>query len=385
MSWKAGKTMGGAGLGLGVLGPLLMSVDGTPVPLGAPKQRAVLAMFVLNRNHPVAIESLIDAVWDQSPVPAARVTIQSYVSNLRRLLSSVGLDPHGVLAKAPPGYRLNVADAACDLDRFDTERVAGVHAAAEGRFEQASSHLAAALAEWRGPVLEDLRDFAFVEPWASALTGDKLLAHTALAEAEIACERAYTVIGELERLAAENPHYEPLWLQLITAYYVTKLQSDALDAYRRLKTTLTEDLGIDPNPAVSALYEKILRQEPLDTKRAAQTAAAQTLAHSKRRIAAPTLSAVAGLRDTAGRQYPLEAAATHIGRLSDNDVVLNDADVSRQHAAIIDTGTGFMIMDLRSANGVEVQGKRIATSTTLADGDHIRIGGHEFIFEIHPR
>jgi SARP family transcriptional regulator, regulator of embCAB operon len=71
--------MGGAGLGFGVLGPLLMSVDGTPVEPGARKQRAVLAMFVLNRNRPVAIESLIDAVWDQRPVPAARVTVQSYV------------------------------------------------------------------------------------------------------------------------------------------------------------------------------------------------------------------------------------------------------------------------------------------------------------------
>jgi DNA-binding SARP family transcriptional activator len=376
--------MGETRLGFGVLGPLLMSVDDTPVPSGAPKQRAVLAMFVLNRNHPVAIESLIKAVWDQTPVPAARVTIQSYVSNLRRLLGSVGLDPRAVLAKAPPGYRLNVADAACDLDRFNTERIAGALAAAAGRFEQASSHLAAAVAEWRGPVLEDLRDFAFVDPWAAALTGDKLLAHTALAEAEIACERAYTVIGELERLATENPHYEPLWLQLITAYYVTKRQSGALDAYQRLKTALTEDLGIDPDPTVSALYEQILRQEPVDTKRAAQTAAAQTVSRFRSRVPAPAKPAVAELRDTAGRHYPLTAAATHIGRLSGNDIVLNDVDVSRQHAAIIDTGSGFMIMDLRSANGVEVQGQRIDTSAELADGDHIRIGGHEFIFEIQP-
>jgi SARP family transcriptional regulator, regulator of embCAB operon len=120
--------MGGAGLGFGVLGPLLMSVDGTPVEPGARKQRAVLAMFVLNRNRPVAIESLIDAVWDQRPVPAARVTVQSYVSNLRRLLSDAGFDARGVLAKAPPGYRLNVADVDCDLGRFHTEKTAGVHA-----------------------------------------------------------------------------------------------------------------------------------------------------------------------------------------------------------------------------------------------------------------
>jgi pSer/pThr/pTyr-binding forkhead associated (FHA) protein len=94
---------------------------------------------------------------------------------------------------------------------------------------------------------------------------------------------------------------------------------------------------------------------------------------------------IAGLRDTGGRHYPLEAAATRIGRVSDNAIVLSDADVSRHHAAIMDTGTGFMIMDLRSANGVEVQGQRIDISADLADGDRIRIGGHEFIFEIQSR
>lgn len=374
--------MDGTGLGFGVLGPLLMSVEGTSLQLGAPKQRAVLAMFVLNRNHPVAIESLIDAVWDQSPPPAARVTAQSYVSNLRRLLSSVGLDPQKVLAKAPPGYRLNIAETDCDLGRFNTEQTAGVRAAAAGRFEQASSHLSVALAEWRGPVLEDLRDFAFVQRVAVALTEDKLLAHTTRAEVEIACGRAYTIVGELEKLVAENPHYEPLWTQLITAYYVVERQSDALHAYRRLKATLADELGIDPGPTVSALHEKILRQEPLDTKRAAQDAA-ETFIHSKRRMAPPARSTVAGLRDTAGHHYPLGATDIRIGRLPDNDIVLSDADVSRHHAVIVNTETGFMIMDLRSANGVEVQGQRIDISADLADGDHIRIGGHEFVFEIH--
>ena len=182
--------MGETGLNFGVLGPLQLSVEGTPVPLGAPKQRAVLAMLVINRNRPVGVESLISAVWDESPVPAARASIHSYISNLRRLLGNAGIDTHTVLVSAPPGYRLNVADADCDLGRFIVEKTAGIRAAAAGRFEQASSHLSAALAEWRAPVLDDLRDFPFVDAFATALTDDKLLAHTARAEAEIACGRA---------------------------------------------------------------------------------------------------------------------------------------------------------------------------------------------------
>src|ERR1700757_2197969 len=245
--------MTNGGLGVGVLGPLLMTSYGVRVPVGAPKQRAVLAMLLINRNRPVSVESLINAVWGEEPVPAARTSIQAHVSNLRRLLRTAGVDPYQVLASAPPGYQLSVADADCDLGRFVTAKAAGIQAAAAGRFEDASSHLSAALAEWRGPVLDDLRDFAFVKAFATALVEDKVVAHTARAEAEIACGRGYSVISELEALTVEHPYREPLWAQLITAYYLAERQSDALEAYRRLRATLSEDLGIEPGPTLRTL------------------------------------------------------------------------------------------------------------------------------------
>ena len=94
-----------------------MTVNGAPVLLGTPKQRAVLAMLVINRNRVVGIESLITAAWEQWPPPEARASLHSYVSNLRRLLSKAGVDPRTVLVSAPPGYRLNVAETACDIGR----------------------------------------------------------------------------------------------------------------------------------------------------------------------------------------------------------------------------------------------------------------------------
>jgi Bacterial transcriptional activator domain/FHA domain len=241
-----------------------------------------------------------------------------------------------------------------------------------------------ALGEWRGPVLDDLRDYAFVDAFATALMEEKVATHTARAEAEIACGRAGEVIGELEALTAEHPYREPLWAQLITAYYVTERQSDALGAYRRLKMALAEGLGIDPGPTVSALHERILRQEPLAAKRAALTT-------HKRGVYSPdpstagirlATSTVAGLRDEAGRLHRLTGAITRIGRFTDNDIVLDDTDVSRHHAVITDTGAGFMLTDLRSTNGIEVQGQRVRGSVTLAEGDKVRIGGHEFTFEM---
>jgi DNA-binding SARP family transcriptional activator len=372
--------MGKTGLGFGLLGPLQLTVSGTPVALGTPKQRAVLAMLLINRNRAVGTGALIDAAWHESPVAASRESIHTYVSNLRRLLGGSAADRHAVLASAPPGYRLSVAEGDCDLDRFITEKAAGLRDAAAGRFETASEYLSAALAEWRGPVLDDLRDFGFVETFATALTEDIVLVQTTRAEAEIACGRAHAMIGELEALAAEHPYREPLWAQLITAYYVAERQSDALRAYRRLKTTLVQDLGIEPGATLAALEERMLRQERLDVRQAASEAAVRTV--GKTHYAFTAWPVAAALRDAAGRHHPLRSAATRIGRLPDNEIVLSDPEVSRYHAVIIDTGGSFVITDWRSANGVEVQGRPLRPSQTLADGDRICICGHEFTFLI---
>ena len=373
--------MTGKSVEFGVLGPLQMTVDGVPIALGTPKLRAVLAVLLMNRNRPVAVESLLSAAWADSPPAGARASLHSYVSNLRKLLATSGAG-QATLASAPPGYRLTVADAAVDLGRFAAEKAAGIRAAAGGEFALASRHLSAALHEWRGPVLEDLRDFEFVDALATALQEDRLVAVTARAEAEIACGRARDVIAELESLTAEHPYREPLWAQLITAYYLDERQSDALGAYQRLKTTLSEELGIDPGPSLRALHQRILRQEPVNAQISAQTSAVGNVTQLDQRTTATAAATPAYLEDAAGQQHPLLAIATRIGRLDDNDIVLSDAKVSRHHAAVIDTGTSYVISDLRSANGIEVQHTRVRGSAALTDGDLIRVGDHTFTFRI---
>src|SRR5690349_12015441 len=220
--------MTSSSLDFGVLGPLQISVNRQPVPLGTPKQCAVLALLLINRNRPVSRDSIIAAIWDEdAPEADAIHNLHVYVANLRKVLGSAGVDPKTVLASARPGYQLNASDT-LDLDRFNTEKAAGAQAAAAGRFALASDRLSAALALWRGPVLDDLREFRFVEPFATAVVEDKMVAHVLRAEAEIACGRAGSIIGELERLVGEQPYREPLWAQLITAYYLSERQTDAL-------------------------------------------------------------------------------------------------------------------------------------------------------------
>ena len=369
-----------SGVRFGVLGPLQMVINDSEISLGTPKQRAVLAMLLINRNRPVGIDSLIDVAWEQGPPAGARATLYSYVSNLRRLMG--GIDGGVPLVSAPPGYRLSVLDSQYDLGRFGSEQNAGVRAAADGRFEEAADHLSAALAEWRGPVLDDLSDFNFVDAFAKGLTEEKVVTHIARAEAEIACGRAHSVIADLEALTPDQPYREALWAQLITAYYLCGRQSDALDAYHRLKDALAEDLGIDPGPEVRDLYERVLRQEPLDVRTAAQSSADETIGTMSAHIAAhPGIAHGPSLRDQDRRTYPLVATTTRIGRSPDNDVVLPGAKVSRHHAAVVDTGSSIVIVDLKSANGVYVSGRRIHTSAALTEGDRIRIAEHQLTFE----
>jgi SARP family transcriptional regulator, regulator of embCAB operon len=373
----------GKAVEFGVLGPLQMSIGGALVPLGTPKQRAVLAVLIVNANRPVDIDVLIGAAWNQRPPAGARATLHAYISNLRRLMSSAGID-RALLASAPPGYRLAIGQDQYDLGRFRAQKDAGLHAAAAAQFEQASRQMSDALAQWRGPFLEDLHDFQFVETLATAFDEEKVVAHTAHVEAEIACGRPHAVIMELETLIAEHPYREPLWAQLITAYYLADRQSDALDSYLRLKTRLAEDLGIDPGAKLRELYEQVLRQEPVDVRKAAQAHAEDTIASSvavEGNATAIRRPVAAALRGADGQRYTLAGPATRIGRNSDNDIVLSDVKVSRHHAVITASGTAFVITDLGSVNGVRVRGTRIDPSAELFDGDRIRIGDQEFTFE----
>jgi len=338
----------------GVLGPLQMSIGGAVVPLGTPKQRAVLAVLIINANRPVGTDTLIGAAWDQRPPQGARATLHAYISNLRRLMSSAGVD-RAVLANTPPGYQLTIADNQYDFGLFITEKNAGLQAAAAAHFEQA------------------------------ALDEERVVAHTARAEAEIACGRPHTVITDLETLIAAHGYREPLWAQLITAYYLADRQSDALDAYQRLKTLLAEDLGIDPGWTIRELHERILRQEPLDVRKAAQSHAEDTIVAQSDNAIRTRRAASAAVRGADGQRYPLAGTATRIGRSPDNDIVLSDAKVSRHHAVITDDGRTFLITDLGSANGVRVSGKRIDPSAELRENDRFRIGDQEFTIEAEPR
>ena len=213
------------GIDVGVLGPLQLRVDGVAVSPGTPKQRAVLATLILSRNRAVSTESLIAVAWEERPPLEAKAAMYTYVANLRRLLGRAGGRQHSVLSSAPPGYRLDIADTDCDLRAVKCrEGSTGVHTAAAGRFGDACTALLyeGVGSNKRRPVLQDLSAFAFVAPFAAAMDEEKLLVHEGGGRRPRSLAGAgRAVIGGLEALVGgEHPYREPVWAQLITAYYV---------------------------------------------------------------------------------------------------------------------------------------------------------------------
>jgi DNA-binding SARP family transcriptional activator/tetratricopeptide (TPR) repeat protein len=250
---------GPAGLEFRLLGPLEVVRDGEPVDLPAGKARLLLAALLVNPNRVVSTDRLFEVLWGAEVPGSAQNLLQTYVSRLRD-----ALEPErprraasGYLLTREPGYVLRV-----DADLIDAVR--SERLAAEGRRaladapDVAAAALRTALAMWRG---DPLADFTF-EPFAQAdiarLTELRLAAYEDRLQADLALGAHAEVCGELTQLVAEHPLRERLWGHLMVALYRSDRQADALAAFRTVRATLVDQLGIEPSPALARLNQAIL-------------------------------------------------------------------------------------------------------------------------------
>ena len=239
-----------------ILGPVEASVDGQPAPLGAPKQRALLALLLVNRGRVVSAEQLVDGLWGEEPPASALQSLQVYVHGLRRALGPDRIETAG------RGYRVVVEEGELDLDRFERTLAHGRAALETGRPDDAADDLRQALALWRGPALADLPAPARQAAEADRLEELRLTALELRYEAELACGRHDAVVAELEALTAEHPYRERFLEQRLLALYRAGRQAEALEVYRDARRVLADELGLEPSPALQELERAILRQEP---------------------------------------------------------------------------------------------------------------------------
>ena len=248
----------------GILGPLEVRRSGRAVPLGGPRQRAVLALLLLEANRVVSMDRLAEDVWGGDPPEGWATTLQTYVFHLRRALEpdrSRGA-AGGVLVTRDRGYLLRVDREHLDAALFQDGFTAGRAALEAGRYAEAAETLRQALDLWRGPVLADLADYAFTRPEAARLEELRLAALEARIDADLALGRHDALTAELEQLAAEHPLRERLHGQLMLALYRCGRQAEALAAYRRVRDLLADELGIDPGEPLRRLHASVLAQDP---------------------------------------------------------------------------------------------------------------------------
>jgi YVTN family beta-propeller protein len=267
----AGQTGSGD---FGILGPLQVWRAGCAVPLGGPRQRAVLALLLLEANRVVSMDRLAEDVWGGHPPEGWATTLQTYVFHLRRALEpGRGRGAAGdVLVTRDRGYLLRVDRDQLDAARFADGLAAGRAALEAGRCAEAAQTLRQALDLWRGGVLADLADYAFTRPEAARLEELRLAAVEARIDADLALGRHDALTAELDALAAEHPLRERLHGQLMLALYRCGRQADALAAYRRVRDLLADELGIDPGEPLQRLHASVLAHDPaLDWRPGSQT------------------------------------------------------------------------------------------------------------------
>jgi DNA-binding SARP family transcriptional activator len=246
-----------------VLGPVRAWLPGAEIELGSPRQRTVLAALLLELNRPVSLASIIDAVWGQEPLRDARNCVYTYVSRLRRAmrLAEAPRGKRSVLFSTKAGYQLSgdpgLVDAVTSERRCATAR----DCYRRGDKQGAAEAINGAISLWGGEPFGGLAGPG-IEAERVRLAELRIAALELLAEIRLDGAGAAEVVAELSALVREYPLRERLRELLMLALYRAGRQGDALRAFQDLRAVLTEDLGVEPGPAIQQLHQRILAADP---------------------------------------------------------------------------------------------------------------------------
>ena len=245
-----------------ILGPLEVWDAERPISLGGIKQRALLAILLINANQVVATERLIELLWADEPPETASNTLQVHISQLRKLLEPDRRRGAAfqLLVSQPPGYTLRLGTDQLDSSRFERLVEEGRRAFPES-LELAAKVLREALALWRGQALADVAGEQFAVAEGTRLTEVRLRALEQRIEADLALGGHADVVSELQAIVGEHPLRERFHAQLMLALYRSGRQAEASDVYQRMRKDLEEQMGMGPGPELQRLLKEILNQD----------------------------------------------------------------------------------------------------------------------------
>ena len=237
-----------------ILGPLEAADDGGPVELTGGKQKALLALLLLDVGRVISVERVIDSLWGDDVPESARKMVQIFVSQLRKQL------PPGLIETRAPGYRVLLAGHTLDLNRFEALQTRGREAFVAGRPREAAAALAEALDLWRGPPLAEFQE-PFAQQEGARLAERQLTCVEERIDADLQLGRHADLVGELEALVRRHPLRERLRGQQMLALYRCGRHAEALEAFQRFRRILRDELGIAPSARLKDLERLVLKQD----------------------------------------------------------------------------------------------------------------------------
>ena len=302
-----------------ILGPLEARDGSEPIPLGGPKQRALLTLLLLEAGRVVSVDRLVEALWAGDPPTTAVASLQNFVAQLRKALGPEAIETH------PPGYVVRLGPEQLDLARVRSL----VDEARASEPVRRAALLDEALALWRGEPLADFRYETFAQEEIARLEEFRLTLQEERAEAELAIGEHADLVTELEGLVRAHPLRERLRAQLMLALYRSGRQAQALAAYREGRDVLVEELGLEPSPLLRGVHASILRQETFAVSRGAMPEV-EHFEEVAAALLAGKVTVVVGsdsepLASELARRFGVDAATPELARVSQAVAVLNGA------------------------------------------------------------
>jgi DNA-binding SARP family transcriptional activator len=241
---------------LRLFGPVELWVDARRVGIGPAKQRAVLVALTVDANHVLSPDQLVSRIWDETPPPASRNVLHTYIGRLRRAIEDV---PGLRVLRQSGGYLLEIDPDMVDLLRFrrlvDAARVTSDE---PGKAELLRQALRATRGEAFAGLAGDWLDGQRV-----ACARERVTAVCDLADIELRRGEHERILPDLRELVAAYPLDERLIAQLILALYRSGRQAEAIDCYQQCRRQLADEMGIDPSRRLTELYARVLRQEDI--------------------------------------------------------------------------------------------------------------------------
>jgi predicted ATPase/DNA-binding SARP family transcriptional activator len=249
-----------------VLGPLEIESDDGPLVVSGRRPRALLAALLLQPNSLVPTERLVDALWGENPPASAANAVQQVVARLRARLGRFA----GCIRTQPGGYVLAAVDGSIDADEFETA-YRRARSLMDADPERAARVLDSALALWRGP---PFGEFGAGFAQAAAVRLDELRTTALEDRVELLLRRGAVTdaVAQARDLVAAEPFRERRIALLMRALHADGRVADALDAYRRHRRILAEELGLNPPAGLRELEAQMLQDDLRGTPRAGRGA-----------------------------------------------------------------------------------------------------------------